>query len=276
MRELPSGTRNVPFEGIENARDLGGLPVRGGKVVRKDVLLRSGELSRATDADMKLLSERFKLSNIFDFRFYAEVENAKDRVGDGVCYTHLSTLPEVLVNGFSDGRADSEKIKSEDFTAQLVSFAFNPKAQELSRQMYPLTVSDTTSQRLYGEFLRGVLKAEGGSLWHCSQGKDRAGWGTAFLLAALGAERGTIVEDFALSNISYAPVVEQLSEKVLQMGGGENELRFIRSMAGVSVENFERGLDLIDERFGGMDVYIEKALGFSSDMKKQLRIKYLE
>lgn len=276
MRELPSGTRNVPFEGIENARDLGGLRMRGGNVIRKDMLIRSGELSRATDGDLKILSDRFMLSDIFDFRFDAEVESARDRVGDGVRYTRLSTLPEVLVNGFSDGRADSEKIKSEDFTAQLVSFAFNPKAQELSRQMYPLTVSDTTSQRLYGEFLRGVLKAEGGSLWHCSQGKDRAGWGTAFLLAALGAERGTIVEDFALSNISYAPVVEQLSEKVLQKGGGENELRFIRSMAGVSVENFERGLDLIDERFGGMDVYIEKALGFSSDMKKQLRIKYLE
>lgn len=276
MRELPSGTRNVPFEGIENARDLGGLRMRGGNVIRKDMLIRSGELSRATDGDLKILSDRFNLSDIFDFRFDAEVESARDKVGDGVRYTRLSTLPEVLVNGFSDGRADSEKIKSEDFTAQLVSFAFNPKAQELSRQMYPLTVSDTTSQRLYGEFLRGVLKAEGGSLWHCSQGKDRAGWGTAFLLAALGAERGTIVEDFALSNISYAPVVEQLSEKVLQKGGGENELRFIRSMAGVSVENFERGLDLIDERFGGMDVYIENALGFSSDMKKQLRIKYLE
>ena len=276
MRELPSGTRNVPFEGIENARDLGGLRMRGGNVIRKDMLIRSGELSRATDGDLKILSDRFMLSDIFDFRFDAEVESARDKVGDGVRYTRLSTLPEVLVNGFSDGRADSEKIKSEDFTAQLVSFAFNPKAQELSRQMYPLTVSDTTSQRLYGEFLRGVLKAEGGSLWHCSQGKDRAGWGTAFLLAALGAERGTIVEDFALSNISYAPVVEQLSEKVLQKGGGENELRLIRSMAGVSVENFERGLDLIDERFGGMDVYIEKALGFSSDMKKQLRIKYLE
>ena len=104
----------------------------------------------------------------------------------------------------------------------------------------------------------------------------RAGWGTAFLLAALGAESGTIVEDFALSNISYAPVVEQLSEKVLQKGGGENELRFIRSMAGVSVDNFERGLDLIDGKYGGMDRYLEKQLGFSSSQQNKLRDKYLE
>ena len=48
-------------------------------------------------------------------------------------------------------------------------------------------VSDTTSQRRYGEFLHGVLDAEGGALWHCSQGKDRCGWGSAFVLAALGA-----------------------------------------------------------------------------------------
>ena len=45
----------------------------------------------------------------------------------------------------------------------------------------------TTSQRRYGEFLHGVLDAEGGALWHCSQGKDRCGWGSAFVLAALGA-----------------------------------------------------------------------------------------
>ena len=47
----------------------------------------------------------------------------------------------------------------------------------------------TTSKRRYGEFLHSVLDAEGGALWHCSQGKDRCGWGSAFVLAALGASR---------------------------------------------------------------------------------------
>ncbi|MBQ3698305.1 MAG: tyrosine-protein phosphatase [Prevotella sp.] len=48
-------------------------------------------------------------------------------------------------------------------------------------------------------------------LWHCSEGKDRCGWGSALLLAAFGASRQVIVEDFDMSNQSYAKQVEALS-----------------------------------------------------------------
>ena len=133
----------------------------------------------------------------------------------------------------------------------------------------------TTSQRRYGEFLHGVLDAEGGALWHCSQGKDRCGLGSAFVLAALGASRETIVEDFALSNVSYAPAVEALSARIVEKGGTEAELRFIRSMIGVSVENFESTLDLIDAQYGSLSDYLEKALGFTARDQKILRDKLL-
>ena len=134
---------------------------------------------------------------------------------------------------------------------------------------------DTTSQKRYGEFLRGVLKADGGVLWHCSQGKDRCGWGSAFVLAALGASRETIVEDFALSNVSYAPAIEALSAKIVEKGGGEAELGFIRSMVGVSEENFQTTLDLIDARYGSLQAYLEKALGFTAQEQESLKQKYL-
>ena len=267
--------RTIAFDGIENARELGGLVMQDGRTIRYGKLVRSGELSKASDADVVLLKKRFALSDIFDFRFDKERSSKPDREIEGVTNTWLSTLPQAFLAGFSSGRADSTTVQSANLLEALASYAFHPKAQEMAQKLYPAIVMDTTSQKRYGEFLRGVLKADGGALWHCSQGKDRCGWGSAFVLAALGASRETIVEDFALSNVSYAPAIEALSAKIVEKGGGEAELGFIRAMIGVNVENFERTLDLIDSQYGSLQAYLEKALGFTAQEQESMKKKYL-
>lgn len=268
--------RILTFDGIENARELGGLVMQDGRAIRWGKLVRSGELSKASDADVALLKSRFGLSNVFDFRFDKERSSKPDREIEGVTNTWLSTLPQAFLAAFSSGRADSTTVQSSNLMDALASYAFNPKAQEMANRLYPAIVMDTTSQKRYGEFLRGVLEADGGALWHCSQGKDRCGWGSAFVLAALGASRQTIVEDFALSNVSYAPAMEALSAKIIEKGGSEPELGFIRSMIGVNVENFESTLDLIDSRYGSLQSYLEKALGFTAEDQEKMKRKYLK
>ena len=267
--------RILSFEGIENARELGGLVMQDGRSVRSGKLVRSGELSKATDADVAILKKRFALSDVFDFRFEGERNAKPDRQMEGVSNTWLSTLPEAFVTAFASGRADSTTVQSANLLEALASYAFLPQAQQMAQKLYPAIVTDTTSQKRYGDFLRGVLKADGGALWHCSQGKDRCGWGSAFVLAALGASRETIVKDFALSNESYAPAIEALSAKIVEKGGGEPELGFIRSMIGVNVENFESTLDFIDRQYGSLQAYLEKALGFSAEEQEQMKRKYL-
>ena len=267
--------RTIAFDGIENARELGGLVMQDGRTIRYGKLVRSGELSKASDADVVLLKKRFALSDIFDFRFDKERSSKPDREIEGVTNTWLSTLPQAFLAGFSSGRADSTTVQSANLLEALASYAFHPKAQEMAQKLYPAIVMDTTSQKRYGEFLRGVLEADGGALWHCSQGKDRCGWGSAFVLAALGASRETIVEDFALSNVSYAPAIEALSAKIVEKGGGEAELGFIRAMIGVNVENFESTLDLIDSQYGSLQAYLEKALGFTAQEQESMKKKYL-
>lgn len=267
--------RTIAFEGIENARELGGLQMQDGRRIRAGKLVRSAELSKASDADVALLKKRFGLTDVFDFRFEAERSKAMDREIDGVKNTWLSTLPEKFVAAFASGRADTTVVQSQNLMETLSEYAFNPKAQQMAQMLYPAIVMDTTSQKRYGEFLRGVLSSKGGALWHCSQGKDRCGWGSAFVLAALGASRETIVEDFALSNVSYASAVEAISAKIVEKGGGEAELSFIRAMIGVSVENFESTLDLIDSRYGSLQAYLEQALGFSAEEQESMKRKYL-
>ena len=273
--QVANSQRAIAFEEIENARDLGSLAMQDGKVIRTGLLVRSGNLSKATDSDVALLKEKYHLTDVFDFRFEAEANAAPDRIIDGVSYTHLSTLPKAFIQGFSSSRADTTKMDTRDMLAVLMKYAFEPKAQTMARQLYPAIVTDSAAQHYYGVFLRGVLRAEGGVLWHCSQGKDRAGWASAFLLAALGASRETIVEDFDLSNQSYARQVEALTAKVQEKEGGKEAVAFVRAMVGVSRENFVTTLDLIDQKYGSLSAYIENQLGFSKKEQQQLKEKYL-
>ncbi|MBR5730128.1 MAG: tyrosine-protein phosphatase [Prevotella sp.] len=273
--QVAHSQRAIAFEEIENARDMGTLVMQDGQTVRTGMLVRSGCLAKATDSDVAVLKEKYHLTDVFDFRFEAEANAAPDRIIDGVSYTHLSTLPQAFIQGFSSSRADTTNMDTRDMLAVLMKYAFDPKAQTMARQLYPAIVTDSTAQQYYGEFLRGVLNAKGGALWHCSQGKDRAGWASAFLLAALGASRETIVEDFDLSNQSYANKVEALSARVRDKEGGDEAVAFIHAMVGVSRENFETTLDLIDQRYGSLSQYIENQLGFKKEEQQQLRLKYL-
>ena len=161
--------RTLTFDGIENARELGGLVMQDGRTIRCGMLVRSGELSEASDSDVSVLKERFGLTDVFDFRFEMERSRKPDREIEGVKNTWLSTLPQAFLKAFATGRADSTTVQSASLMDALVSYAFRPQAQEMAGKLYPAIVSDTTSQRRYGEFLRGVLEAGGGVLWHCSQ-----------------------------------------------------------------------------------------------------------
>ena len=268
--------RTLSFEAIENARELGGLKTRDGRIIRRGMLIRCGNLSRATDADVERLLREFSLSDVVDFRFPAEAGRDPDRIIPGVRYTALNTLPQRMIDGFSQGRVEGEQPTNEEFVAQLIHHATNPAAQELARQMYPAILMDLRSQQYYGEFLRTVLNAKGGALWHCSQGKDRAGLGTAFLLTALGVDRETIIDDFDLSNKGFAEPLALLSQKVRDMGGDQDALDFIQAMVGVSKKNFTRGLALVDSFFGSVDSYIRHQLGFSASEQERLREKYLQ
>ena len=267
--------RNIAFEGIVNGRDMGGLVMQDGRTIRFDMLVRSGKLSTATDADVAILTSRYRLSNVFDFRFDAEVAASPDRVIDGVSNTQLSTMPRVIIEAYTSGSSSSGQTDPSDQGDLLLQRAFDPQMQAMARGLYPAIVADADAQARYGEFLRGVLAAKGGVLWHCSQGKDRAGWGSAFVLAALGASRQVIVEDFDLSNLSYADQVEALSAQVRDKEGGDEAVAFIRAIIGVSRENFEATLDMIDQQYGSLSAYIENQLGFSREEQLQLRAKYL-
>jgi protein-tyrosine phosphatase len=117
---------------------------------------------------------------------------------------------------------------------------------------------------------------DGGVLWHCFQGKDRTGWGAAFLLSALGVDREEIIADFDLSNTAYRDLVAKLNAQIDARGGGDAEKEVILAFMGVSTPNFIRVLDLIDREFGGMMSYLQEQLLLTPDDIHLLRRRFLQ
>ncbi len=261
------------FEKIINARDLGGIAIDG-KTVRKGLLLRSGNLYSATEADIARLRDEFKLKRIFDFRTYPESRMQPDKTIPGAEYLLLPTLDQAAEK--ATGEAIPEEIWL-DLSRHILQLAFMRQFQEKGRELYPSLVMSEYSQLQYATFLNLILETEGGAvLWHCSQGKDRTGIGAALLLAALGASEETIIQDFALSNITYASQVNLLVKKIMEMGGGEEEMDVIRAFMGVSVRNFRRALALVRSNWGSMDSYLETRMGIGKREREILRSKYLQ
>ena len=264
----------VIFEHIDNARDLGGIPAAGGRAIRPHRLLRTAHLHDASDADVARLKAEYNLCRIFDFRSLGEFQAVPDREIEGVQHHLLPTI---------DMRAEQQTgkpIPDEAFLEldrHIVNYSFYPEVQVMARNMYPSLIQSEFSQLQYAAFLRLIIEApeDGGILWHCAQGKDRTGWGAAFLMFALGVERETVIADFDLSNEAYLPIVTKLNNDILARGGGEKEMAVIQAFMGVSTPNFISTLDLIDREYGGMTRYLQEILCITHDDIQILRKRYL-
>ena len=264
----------VAFDNIVNARDLGGMIGAGGHAVRPHRILRTAHLHDASPADLKRLHDEFNLVRIFDFRSFGEAEALPDQPVEGATHHLLPTID------LSAERLTEQPIPQEaflDLESHIVNYSFYPEVQAMAANMYPSLIRSEYSQLQYATFLRLIVESpeDGGILWHCFQGKDRTGWGAAYLLFALGVDREAIIADFDLSNAAYRTLVDRLNAEISRRGGGEPEMEVIRAFMGVSTNNFIRTLNLIDREFGGMSSYLENQLLLTSADLHLLRRRFL-
>ena len=262
------------FDSIDNARDLGGMTGADGRTIRACRLLRTAHLHDASDRDLIRLHNEYHLVRVFDFRSIEESRFLPDKDVQGATH-HL--LPTIDLNA---ERLTEQPIPQENFLnleLHIVAHSFDPDVQAMADDMYPSLIRSEYSQLQYATFMRLIVEApeDGGVLWHCFQGKDRTGWGAAFLLSALGVQRDDIIADFDLSNKAYQGLVNRLVKEVEQRGGGDNEKEVIRAFMGVSTRNFIRTLDLIDCEYGGMPGYLHEQLMLTDDDIELLRTRFL-
>lgn len=169
--------RWLQLEGLDNVRDVGGLPIAGGGTTRPGVLLRSASLHYVTPADVRHLVETFGLSLVLDLRTAREIdEDGPTAVAAaGVETVALTFIPE-------EGRALPETGDDTD---------------PLTRN-YLGYLADRPENVV--EAVRRLAAPQAGpALVHCAAGKDRTGVLCALVLDAIGVERDAVVDDYALS-----------------------------------------------------------------------------
>lgn len=140
--------RYIAFEKIGNARDMGGLCTAQGHMISSGLLIRSANLSEATEADQKALREKYHLSKIIDLRTETEQKQMPDVCTDAVEYLSIPIF------GGSVAGISHEKMSSYE---QI--FAVMPKLE----QLYSTMVTDPSCRENLGKAAMCFTEAETGS-----------------------------------------------------------------------------------------------------------------
>jgi protein-tyrosine phosphatase len=235
--------------------------------VKWGVIYRSGELSQLSDDDVWKLGE-LGIRTVVDLRSEQEVTAR----GQGRLPPSAELWPM--------------PISSSEVFADLIPMFMNGDFSKL-----PTDLLDRVNRALVRDFTAefgGLLRALGDPsnrplVFHCTQGKDRAGFGAAMVLSALGVPWETVVHDYMLSNHFR----KEQNEKMLGMirrfaasqGGDEAEEIALARVEGLMFVN-QRSLGAahaeIIESHGSVEAFVVDGLGFSVDGLERLREDLLE
>lgn len=267
MQELDLKKQLIGLEKVHNARQLGGYRI-GRKTIKDNLLLRTAKLSEMTVADSTLLSDNYKVQCIYDFRGQEESISEPDVIPGNSRYISLAIS---FPGGSSQGSMGSGS--REDMIKLLLENAEHPAIQNMCTNMYDIIFFEESSQEVYRKFFADLIALnpeDGALLWHCTQGKDRAGCASAMLLAALGAERDLIMADYVLSKDYYDPMASRIPVQT------ETQRNVINTLISANPAVFEATLDKIDQKYGSLRNYLTECIGVTPQMMETLRDKYLK
>lgn len=226
----PPSAAAIRLDGAKNFRDIGGYRTADGRTVRTGLVFRSNKLSTLTDADQaKLTAARVTLD--VDLRNASERKEAPDRIPPGVRYQVADVV------GLDAGIAFHEAVPV-TLGRALIDAAINGSSDIGQSIGYPFMVNYRGSDVAFRDLLTAIAgNPDGATVYHCSAGKDRTGWGTAILLTVLGVPRDVVSADFMASNA------------------------YLGRDDAVELSWLNAAFAQVDRLHGGMDAYVRDGLG---------------
>ncbi|MBO7248376.1 MAG: tyrosine-protein phosphatase [Bacteroidaceae bacterium] len=269
IQQLELENQLIGITTAHNARQLGGYII-GDKKIKDDLLIRSAKLSGLSKEDSTLLSDKYNVQCIYDFRSQEEFVSEPDIIpGNARCVSlSISFAAKEEKSQFG-----AEYQNQQEMIGLLLQYAEHPAIQTMCENMYEIILFEEESQEVYRNFFQDLVTLEpenGAVLWHCTQGKDRAGCASAMLLAALGADRNLIMADFILSKDYYEPMVSRIKTET------EQQRNVINTLISANPEIFEAALDRIDSEYVSFRNYLTECIGVTPAMMQVLRNRYLE
>ena len=259
--------RHIPLHGQPNFRDLGGYASADGRQVKWGVVYRSGELSQLSEDDVGRIAA-LGIRTVVDLRSPQEVKaRGQGRLPPGA---ELVPMP----------------ISSSDMFSKLI-----PMFLEGDFSKVPSDLLDRVNRHLardFSEQFGGLLRtlndpANRPLVFHCTQGKDRAGFGAAMVLSALGVPWETVVEDYLLSNHFRKAENDKMLGMIRSFaaskgGSGGEEIAFqrVEGLLYVKEQSLRAAHDEILSRHESVEAYLVEGLGCARDDLERLRDDLLE
>ena len=263
----------VTFEGLSNARDLGAMKAADGRLVKNGLLYRSDQLFFASEADRAKLGE-LGIGLIIDFRSTFERETQPDCEIEGAQNLHLPVIRDVRA-GITQDKESHSRIMALFMEGEEVSPAF---VDEYMRNTYRSFVEDPDVNAQYARFIDAILAmgtSGKASLWHCTAGKDRAGFASAVLLAALGVSKEDIVTDYLQTNACVAGVLDHVKESLAEKLPNAQAISALERFFLADEEFLEAAFDAARERYGSFERFLEEAVSIDDNKREELRRVFL-
>ena len=249
------------MESINNFRDFGGYKTLNGASLKKGLLYRSGDLSKATDADLETIAS-LGIKTVCDLRSEIERRNEPDRIPVAKPFTffNIPMRPIIDYHGRSLHRLFSLMFGNErrmDYVA--VSYqAYREYATRYLPQLKALfhRISDPENLPL---------------LIHCSAGKDRTGVVASLIQMVLGVSIETVMDDYLKTNGNLNTYTEDIFRKLSKLGYfGIPWKKLYGPLFAARSDFLDAAFTQVKEEFGAVDEWIRRGLGFSE--KEQLAL----
>ena len=254
--------RKINLKGANNSRDFGGITNKEGKEIRPFCFLRSNALHKLSEKDKKTLSETYRLGTVIDLRTAIEKEGAPDILPEGTKFFHLPVFAEEVMGITHENNSDPKKMLDN-----------LPDMCNLYKVM--VTNEDCISQLRKIFEIISSSDGERAVLWHCTQGKDRCGLVSAFLLFILEVDRETVFEDYLKTNETAKRKASLLRFLVKYYLRRPEDAECVYLVMQAQREYLDAALTAIDETWGGMDCFIKNQLGISDEVREKMKERFL-
>ncbi|WP_406860547.1 tyrosine-protein phosphatase [Streptomyces sp. HUAS MG47] len=255
----------IPATTVANLRDLGTLPLAGGRAVRPGLVFRSGQLDRLEAADGVVSA--LGIRTVVDFRTDRERADRPDRPLPGSRVVVADVLADHLAASGLPPAARLKQLLGDPALAE--QHLGGGRVRRAFEKTYRAFVTTDSARASYRAFLTELADpAAAPLLFHCTAGKDRTGWAAAVLLSLLGADEETVRTEYLSVNPAvrqaFAPLVEGFTAQ-----GGDPELAL--AIIGVAPEYLAAALDEVAVRHGSMEKYVREGLGVTDEQAERIR-----
>ena len=250
--------RLLPMDGAYNTRELGGYKTTDGKSVKWGMLFRSDKLSDISETDQKYL-QNLGIKRIVDFRSEGEKTEDPNNIPEGINYI------ETPINVDGAMRSKIEAVLKGETNKEIKSFLVDANKEFV-----------TNYTDVYENFLKSLIDEDGPTLFHCTAGKDRAGFAAAITLIALGVSKEDVIEDYMKTNVFTKNRIDEMIDKIELMSLYQVDADILRPLIGVERIYIETAFNTAEKEYGSLENFIREGLNISDEEIQMLRNKFLD